>query len=83
MGAFLWSTFFGAFADSQYGLAMVVTSFFGIALYAALLLFIIYKSFDLCHELPNSVMQWIGGSAIYSTHQLLRHKYARFVVSLA
>jgi len=28
-----------------------------------LLVALVYKSFDLCHELPDSVMKWIGGGA--------------------
>ncbi|MDQ6968218.1 MAG: hypothetical protein Q9M14_06000 [Mariprofundaceae bacterium] len=28
-----------------------------------MLLVIIYKSFDLCHDLPNAVMGWIGGQS--------------------
>jgi len=61
MGAFLWNTFFSAFGSSQYGAVAILTSFFAIALYGFLLGYIIYKSFDLCHELPNAVMGWIGG----------------------
>jgi len=60
-GTFLWNTFFQSFGDSQIGLVSIITSFFAVAVYGAMLSFIIYKSFDLCHELPNSVMQWIGG----------------------
>jgi len=61
VGSFLWNTFFESFSNSQVVGIGIITSFFSIAVYGGMLSMIIYKSFDLCHELPNSVMGWIGG----------------------
>jgi len=64
MGYFMWTTFFETFNMSQDGgWTIIITQLFAIILYGMLLVALVYKSFELCHELPDSVMKWIGGGA--------------------